>query len=473
MVGITAYGAYIPIYRMKRATIARAWGKPPIPGEKAVANYDEDCITMATEAVLDCLQGTTPGGIDALFCATTSSPYLEKQTASLVAKAVDLPETTRTEDFTASLRAGSTALISALDAVTAGSRSQVAVAASDCRQGNAKSLSELELGDAAAAVVLGRTGVLAAVEDVESAYDETLSIWRSQSDIAVRSAEDRFVADRFLRVASKTILSLLERNHLTPADIDRAVYNAPDGRTHAGLVRALGLKPGDQVDNSLLATVGNTGASSSLLMLVQALEEAEPGQLILLANYGDGCDALLLRTTDEIKNLSPRRGVREHLASSRELTSYERFASWRGLIHEEPPSRPAPPTPSATCLWRESKGILSLYGVRCRHCGTVQYPTQRVCVNCRTKDDFEDYRFADKKGRVFTYGIDYLTASKDPPATFAIVDFQGGGRISCEITDSDPDQMAIDLPVEMSFRRLYEAGGIYNYFWKARPTRQR
>ena len=54
MVGITSYGAYIPWYRIDRKIIysAMGWINPAtrMPGEKAVANFDEDSITMAVAA---------------------------------------------------------------------------------------------------------------------------------------------------------------------------------------------------------------------------------------------------------------------------------------------------------------------------------------------------------------------------------------------------------------------------------------
>jgi uncharacterized OB-fold protein len=52
---------------------------------------------------------------------------------------------------------------------------------------------------------------------------------------------------------------------------------------------------------------------------------------------------------------------------------------------------------------------------------------------------------------------------------FAVVDFDGGGRLPIELTDVDPDHVRIGQRVEATFRRLSTADGIHNYFWKARP----
>ena len=85
MLGIKSYGAYIPLHRLSRAEISRAWGGPPLPGEKAVANYDEDSLTMAVAACRDCLRGADRTAVDGLYFASTTFPYREKQSAAVVA----------------------------------------------------------------------------------------------------------------------------------------------------------------------------------------------------------------------------------------------------------------------------------------------------------------------------------------------------------------------------------------------------
>jgi len=90
MIGITSYGAYIPVYRLSRAEIARAWGKPAAQGEKAVANYDEDSLTMAVAATSDCLRGMEPKSFDGLYFVSTTSPYMEKQAAAVISAALGL-----------------------------------------------------------------------------------------------------------------------------------------------------------------------------------------------------------------------------------------------------------------------------------------------------------------------------------------------------------------------------------------------
>ena len=122
MIGITSFGAYIPIYRLSHAELGRAWGGVGGKGERSVANYDEDSLTMAVEAAIDCMGSMDRSKIDALSFASTTSPYLEKQCASIVAAACDLREDIFAIDIGNSLRAGTNAIRAAHDAVKSGSR---------------------------------------------------------------------------------------------------------------------------------------------------------------------------------------------------------------------------------------------------------------------------------------------------------------------------------------------------------------
>jgi uncharacterized OB-fold protein len=79
--------------------------------------------------------------------------------------------------------------------------------------------------------------------------------------------------------------------------------------------------------------------------------------------------------------------------------------------------------------------------------------------------------FANQGCRVATYTLDHLAYSLQPPVVAAIVDYENGGRLSCELTDVEPSEVTIGDELEMTFRRLYTGQGVHNYFWKARPRR--
>lgn len=467
MAGITAYGAYIPWWRL--GPESKEWNQR---GERAVASFDEDSITMAVAAVLNCLGGTDRRSIDGLYFASTTSPYTEKQAAATVAAAADLPASVFTADFTNTTRAGTVSLKAALDAVNSGSMKKVLVVAADMRPAKPRSDFEAAFGDGAAALLVSTDGAAATVEGSHSVSDEMLDVWRSSNEPQLRSWEDRFVADEgYTRILSGAVTALAKKMALAPKDLTRAAIYAPDARRHADMVRRLGLDPRTQVVDPLAGSVGNTGAAYALMLLVSALEEAGEGDRLLLASYGNGADVLVLRA-GKGSGGSQHRTVKALAQSKKLLDSYETFTKWRGTFEPAPATRRPPlQGPSATATWRERDANIRFYGVRCTACGYPQYPPQRVCTRCHEKDRFEPYRFSDKKGSIYTYSMDYLGATVQPPLVIAVVNYEGGGRILTQMTDRDPSQLKVGLPVEMTFRKLYSADGVHNYYWKSMPVR--
>lgn len=468
MIGITAYGAYVPFFRLGRETTG--W---TAPGERAVANFDEDSITMSVAAAMECVNGVERSTVDALYFASTTSPYKEKSAATVVATAADLKTNLLAADFANSLRAGTIAIKAAMDAVKAGSARQVLVTAADMRLAQPRSEFEAAFGDGAAAFLIGSTKVAAIIEDSFSLSDEILDIWRSEEDVFVRGWEDRFVVEQgYLKVLPQAISALLNKHNLRLKDFAQVVFYAPDGRRHQEMVRKLGVDLKTQVPTPLFNTLGNTGAACAPMMLVAALEEAKPGDRILWANYGNGADVFILRATEEVNSIRNRREMRKCLASKKILDDYQRYANWRGTISLAPASRRPPnPIPSAASLHRERDQNIRLYGTRCQHCDYPQYPPQRVCTICHTRDKMASYRFSDKKATVFTYTQDFLALTPDPPLVIAVLNFEGGGRMIAQMTDRDLKELKVDMPVEMSFRKIFDAAGTHNYFWKCVPVR--
>jgi hydroxymethylglutaryl-CoA synthase len=472
MTGITSFGAYIPFYRLAHKEIARAWGGRAGEGERAVANVDEDSITMAVEAVRDLLAARDGRDIDSLMFASTTSPYSEKQASALIATVTDLRHDVRTADHTGSLRSATTAICAALDSVQAGSASSVVICAADTRLAPPRSTGERTFGDAASAIEVGGGRVIAKFIASHSIVDEITDTWRKDEDRFVSGWEERFSATQgYQRVVRQAVSELFERTAVGPSEISKAIFYAPDQGSLASVAKGLGLKA-EQIPDHLFSTVGNTGAAMPLLVLSSVLEDARAGEKLLVVGYGSGSDALLFEVTEEINKARalPRRGVAKHLASKGNLDSYERYARFRELIEVEAARRQMP-TASAPQMWRRRDDIYKLRGSRCLNCDTIQYPPQRVCIGCQSKDNFESVRLADKQAVLFTFTLDFLNADPDPPTVMSIVDFEGGGRAYLMMTDRNPAEVKIEQPVEMTFRRLYEAEGFTNYYWKCRPVR--
>jgi hydroxymethylglutaryl-CoA synthase len=472
MSGIVSIGAYVPRYRLNVAEISQFWHTRWTNGEKAVAGYDEDSITMAVAATLDCLRAGIRD-IDGLYFATTTNPYKEKQGAAIIASAADLKREARTADFTNSVRSGSIAVRAALDAVKSGSSKNILVVASDSRLGALQGRFEQLLGDGAAALVIGEENPLVEIEECCSFFSDFTDVWRTERDNFVQSAEGRFVdVVGYMPALQEAVSGLLKKCGAATKDFSKVVLPAVGIREHADLAKRLGFSK-EQVQDPLFAFIGNTGSPATLLMLAAALEDAVPGDRILFANFGDGCDAFALRATREITKPREIPGLKSKL-SSKAVVNYGRYLSWRSLVPLEASSLPVRAEPSIPNRWRERRSITALHGVRCRNCGTPQiHPigqTIRVCSVCQSRDSFDDYKFSDRKGKLFSYAIDQLQPTKNPPGLNGVVDFDGGGRLLCELTDYDVGNVEIGMPVEMTYRKMYEGEGLVNYFWKAKPV---
>ena len=294
MTGITSYGAYIPWHRIDRQLFLQAWGGFAMPGERAVAYYDEDSVTMAVEAALDCLRDVDAQSVDGLLYASTTSPYKEKLCSATMALALSLRRDIRTADVGSSLRSGTTALGFALDAIASGRSDSMLVTASDVRLSPPSGMTEQALGDAAGALLLGKDNVIAEVLDWYSVSDELAASWRGEADTFIRSWEDRMTMDEsYSKVMPEAISGVMKKTGLASKDVARVVFDPPgDVRRHGRVAGELGFEPGQLLDpGGIFMTVGLLGSAMSFVMLVAALEQAKPGDKILFAAYGNGADA--------------------------------------------------------------------------------------------------------------------------------------------------------------------------------------
>ncbi|MBW2665557.1 MAG: 3-hydroxy-3-methylglutaryl CoA synthase, partial [Deltaproteobacteria bacterium] len=372
MVGIASYGAYIPRHRLPLSAVGGRAAREGGP-EKAVAWNDEDSVTMAVSAAVNCLRGLDRKCVDALYFASTSYAFREKQAAALVARALDLRRDLRCADFAGSLRAGTTALRAASDAVAAGSARCVLVVASDCRMGAPSSGLELRLGDGAAAFLVSDADVIAELDAAHALSDEIVDLWRGDGDAFVHSWEDRFVLQEgYVPRIVEAVQSLLEKSGTHVGDYAKVALYGPDQRSLATVARKLGVAA-DSLCDPLFGRLGNAGAAFAPLLLAAALEGAKPGEKLLVANYGDGADALAFTTTEKLLKLEPRRGVSWHLERRHPVANYDHYLKARGLQTAEWEA-PAAPGLSATIHFRDRDNDISFIGQKCNACAAVQFP---------------------------------------------------------------------------------------------------
>jgi 3-hydroxy-3-methylglutaryl CoA synthase/uncharacterized OB-fold protein len=463
MTGITRLATYFPRRRLDRALIAKAWGSR-VSGTRTVAGIDEDALTMATDAARVCLDGVSTPGVDAVYFASTSAPYLEKQVASLVATVADLPRTVAVADFGGSVRAGLAALRAALDGVRAGTLGTALVVASDARLAEPESELEPLLGDGACAALVGAEGVIAELVSAAAVSEEFTHLYRTDRQPYVQVADARFGATYgYVPAVTEAVTAACRRAELPPAGVARFALAVPDGRTAADVAKKLGVGA-ELVVSSLVGEAGILGTPDPLVLLSRALETAAPGEFVVVGAFGEGADALVFRATDRLPAARPR-PLADRLAGGLPLESYERYLRARGVLPTEAAGEPF----NTYFEWKELRQDVRLYGSRCEACGLVQYPQARVCIGCHAQERLVEQKLA-RRGAVFTYTIDNLAPALEHPMPMAVIDLDGGGRIYLQMTDTADGECVVGAPVELTYRRLAELGETRNYFWKARPA---
>ncbi len=470
MRGILSAAGYVPYRRLARADIAAFMGSGGGKGSRAVASHDEDTTTLGVEAARLALRGASGAEPEALWFATSRPAYLDKTNATAVAAALRLPADVGAYDFGGALRSGIGSLVSALR----GGGTTLVVAA-DVRDGLPTSGDESAGGDAGAAVLVGDgPGVLAELVSTASATDEFTDRWRAPGDRVSKLWEERFGENNYLALGREALDRALATAGLEAGEIGRLVVTGMHGRAVSGLTKKLALTEGVVVDD-LMTSVGQSGTAHPLLVLAAALESMAGGAVpagtaVVVLHLADGADAVVLRTTEALAGWHPIRPVAAQVANGAPIT-YAKFLSWRGQLQPEPPRRPEPARVSSTAAHRNEDWKFGFVGSKDRSSGAVHLPPSRVSMEGGAVDDMEPVAMADATGTVVTSTIDRLAYSPSPPIVFAIVDFDGGGRYPVELTDADPDEIRSGSRVEMTFRRLFSADGIHDYFWKARPVR--
>ncbi|HEY3831657.1 MAG TPA: OB-fold domain-containing protein [Acidimicrobiia bacterium] len=460
--GIVAAAGYVPYRRLQRAEIAAFFGSGGGRGTRSVASYDEDTTSMGVEAARLALRGTDVVPETLLF-ATADPAYLEKTNATTVHAALRLGADVAAFDAGGAVRSGIGALSFALRA-----DHPVLVVSSDFRGGLPTSADEGGSGDAAAALVVGDgPGVVAEHIGGASRTREFIDRWRTPGDPRPRQWEERFGEVQYTALTDEAWNEALKRADLEAENVDVTILTG----THTRAVKSIaGKLKAPRMADDRTSVIGQTGTAHAALLLADTLEQAEPGQVIALVHLCDGVDVLLFRVTDAIKSWRPARTVAAQLEHTADLP-YGKFLSWRDVVHLEPPRRPEPGRISASISARTRDYKYAFVGSQDAGSGDAHLPPQRITRNGDALDEMSPLPMSDVEGTISTFTIDRIAYSPSPPIAFAVVDFDNGARLPVELCDLDASKLAMGDRVEMTFRRLYTADGIHNYFWKARPLR--
>ena len=476
-VGITAYGAYLPKRRLNRSAIADAneWMNPALrnqaKGTKAVCSWDEDSITMAVEAARDCLNGAERSTVTGVYLASTTMPFEDRHNAGLIAAALTLENDVASLDITATQRAGTSGLLNALRLNGGGDTLYLAA---DHRHTRPGSVQEMQAGDGAVALLLGTENIIARFLGGHSLAIDLVDHYRGAGSEFDYHLEERWVREMgYDTIVPETAEKALAAAGIAACDIDHFAMPATQRGLEARIAKKIGVSA-DTVRPSLNPAMGLAGTAHAILMLVDALQDAEPGQKIMLVGFGQGADVLIFETTDALGSLSNRLGVKGQLARGAEDNNYTRFLSFNGLIDYDWGMRAELDNRTAqSAFFRKRDAITSFMGGKCGKCGTVQFPKTQICVNpnCQAVDSQENQPFADMGAKVKTFTEDNLAYSPNPPLQYGNVGFAEGGNVYMDMTDFDAGTISVGQGLKMVFRikNFDRLRGFRRYFWKAAP----
>jgi 3-hydroxy-3-methylglutaryl CoA synthase/uncharacterized OB-fold protein len=463
MRGIISAAGYVPFRRLQRADIAKTFGSGGGKGTRSVASYDEDTTTMGVEAARLALRSSNASPA-ALWFATAEPAYLDKNNASTVHSALRLDTDVPAYDFGGALRSGVGALRAALD-----NNGTVLVITSDMRNGLPTSADEAQAGDGAAAILVGEENVVAEYLGAASATEEFIERWRTPGSTRSRQWEEKFGEIKYGEIIDGAWNGALKAAELNADQVDRVIVTGMHSRAVRGIASKLGVAKEAIVDDRA-SSVGITGTAHASLLLADALEAAAPSQVIALVSLADGIDVMMFRTTSAISSYQPARTVASQIEHASDLP-YGKFLSWRGEVTIEPPRRPEPDRISASVSGRSEEWKYGFVGSRDQSSGELHLPPARISRVGDAQDEMTPAPMADVQGTVALITIDRIAYSPSPPIAFAVVDWDGGGRLPVELCDLDVADLKMGDRVEMTFRRLFTSDEIHNYFWKARPVR--
>jgi len=433
--GLLGYATYLPVHRF---------------GKRVVAGYDEDSTTMAVAAAQTVLSG---GAAPAAVLFATSTPaYADKTNATAVHAALGLPERTLAADFCGTGRSAYAAMRWAAEAGGL-------VICADVRVGRPGSVDEKLGGDGAAALLFGTGSPIAELIATASRSEEFLDRWRLPTALIGQQWEERFGFERYSALIRAAAAEALDAVGI--GDADHVALACPNP---AVVKRAEALVKGQK--STVISPIGFSGAADAAIALSAVLDSADPGDTILVLSAVDGCDALVLRTTELLASRRQPTSVAAQLENGRSVPQLT-YLSWRGLVELEPPRRPEPDRVAAPPAARAAEWKFGLRGSRCRDCGFVHLPPAAVCRGCGRTAPMQPEPISNREGTIVTYTVDRLAYSPSPPMVQAVVDVDGGGRCTVEVADADPDALRVGARVRFSFRRLFTAGDIHDYFWKA------
>lgn len=461
---VKSLSGYLPLLRFDRAVARKELRWSGLGGNgrgsRAVAGWDEDALTMAVEAARLARGTGTP---DAVTFASTSSPFLDRSMAGVLAEALNLPATLAVQDVAGSRRAATSALLRSLQ-----SPMETLIATGEKRRVAAGTSQAMSFGDGAAAIRTGHGDGIARCLGSATLNVDLLDIQTTTQRGVPYEAEGRFIRDEALAsVYLPCLTAVLAEAGISAGDIAFAVVPEPVSGTYRALAKSLGLTA-PNLATEITGAAGDIGAALPIFGFALALDRAALGDKVLVAGFGNGCDAMVFEIT------GPGDGsAQAALAEGSPLTSFSRFAALTGTLDLDwGPRAEVNQKISASVVLRHGRDMHGFVGGRDEG-GNVQFPKTPIPVrpDATGPEDYLDVPLSDIPGKVASITSDRLNFTPDPPFVFGLVQFDNGARVAMEHCDVEGAAPEVGAPVRMRFRikAMDRQRQFHSYFWKTAP----
>ncbi len=343
MVGIVGYGVYVPRFRIKVEDIARVWNRNPESiksglgiVEKSLPGTDEDTATIAVEAARNAVRhaGINPVDIGAVFVGSESHPYAVKPTSTIVAEAVEATPIMTAADTEFACKAGTAAIQMCMGMVGANMIKYGLAIGADIAQGRPGDALEYTAGAGGAAFIIGKTDVIAEIEDTFSFTTDTPDFWRRDLEHFPQHGSKFTGEPAYFRHLTEAAKGIMEKTKTTPNDFDHVVFHQPNEKFPLRAAKILGI-PAEKLKHSLVVSrIGNTYSGASMVGLASVLDVAKSGQRILVVSYGSGAgsDAFVIKITPKIEEKRNRIVPFEYYANKKEYVDYAVYLKHRKTI---------------------------------------------------------------------------------------------------------------------------------------------
>lgn len=464
---IQSSGIYFPHYQIEEKVLSPKFGKK---GKRKVAYADEDIITLAFEAAINCfeylashdftpktLNSKLQTDIDAIFFATTTPVFQNRYHASFLADLLNLSKEIFALDFGSTPRAGTDALMLAHQLVDAGVHKNILVIASEIDFPGIGEEARNSFGHAACAFIVGKEKGLAEIKNTQS-YSCHIAEEYTYKNKKI-TLDSRFARDAGFKTNVK---SALEKIKINPSDFDAVILNSLYAKLAGGIFFKAGFSENQFAKDNLSSNIGYTGTCHALLQLLNAIENGNKN--ILLFDYFNGTNAISIEVNAGVSS-SPLGRKEEGLLTYHDYLTLRKAGNFNSIKYE-----PAEMFTSEMMNEREKENLLYLNGFQCEKCQTIYFIKSAQCKKCKCE------KFSLKKvqqtGTVYSLTKEYYFPHSFPPITMAIIDLEGGGRVTVQMTDDiyeeEKNKIQIGSKVKLVLRKMMEKGAKPDYFWKGK-----